>query len=205
MLQQATVKLTERFENALVYATRLHAEQIRKATGVPYISHLLSVTALVLEDGGDEDEAIAALLHDAVEDQGGQATRAEIYRLFGERVGAIVDGCTEFDSEIKPPWYERKQHYIEQLRQGSPASRRVALADKLHNARTILQDYRQQGEAIWSVFTTGKEGMLWFYHSLLKMYREIAPTPMVEELARVVGELEQMGEAISEREKAPTS
>jgi (p)ppGpp synthase/HD superfamily hydrolase len=195
MVKTSTTKLTERFEQALVYATRLHAHQIRKATGVPYISHLLSVTALVLEDRGDEDEAIAALLHDAVEDQGGKATRAEIYRLFGERVGSIVDGCTEFDSEIKPPWRDRKERYLEQLRQGTPSVRRVALADKLHNARTIVQDYRQQGEAIWSVFSTGKEGMLWFYHSLLKMYREIAPTPMVEELARVITELEQLGKS----------
>lgn len=192
MVKTITVKLTQRFEQALVYATRLHAAQIRKASGVPYISHLLSVTALVLEAGGDEDEAIAALLHDAVEDQGGKATRAEIYHLFGERVGTIVDNCTEFDTEIKPPWHERKQQYLEQLRQSSVATRRVALADKLHNARTLLQDYRQQGEALWSMFSAGKEGLLWFYHSLLALYREIAPSPMVEELARVISELEQL-------------
>lgn len=193
MVKTSTTKLTERFEQALVYATRLHAHQIRKATGVPYISHLLSVAALVLEDGGDEDEAIAALLHDAVEDQGGKTTRAEIYRLFGERVGSIVDGCTEFDSEIKPPWRERKERYLEQLRQGTPSVRRVALADKLHNARTIVQDYRQQGENIWSVFSVGKDGMLWFYHTLLTLYRETESSPMVEELARVIAELEQLG------------
>ena len=188
----ATVKLTERFEQALVYATRLHATQIRKATGVPYITHLLSVTALVLEDGGNEDEAIAALLHDAVEDQGGKATRAEIYRLFGEQVVAIVDGCTEFDSLPKPPWRDRKQRYLEQLRQGSSSVRRVALADKLHNARSLLSDYRQQGDEIWSMFGAGKEGMLWFYHSLLWVYRSTGSNPLVEELARVIGELEQL-------------
>lgn len=192
MVEIVTVKLTERFEQALVYATRLHAEQVRKATGVPYISHLLSVTALVLEAGGDEDEAIAALLHDAVEDQGGEATRAEVYRLFGEKVGAIVDGCTESDTVPKPPWRDRKLRYLEQLRQGSEQVRRVALADKLHNARTLLHDYRQQGEAIWLVFSAGKEGTLWFYHSLIRMYREIAPSLMVEELAQFVDELEQM-------------
>lgn len=184
--------LTQKFEQALIYTTRLHAQQVRKATGVPYISHLLSVTALVLEAGGNEEEAIAALLHDAVEDQGGEATRTEIYHHFGERIVAIVDDCTEFRTEIKPPWQERKLHYIEQLRVGSPAARRVALADKLHNMRSLLFDYRQQGEAIWSAFSTGKEGMLWFYHSLLTMYREVAPSPMVEELARVVTELEQL-------------
>ncbi len=192
MNKTATVKLTERFEQALVYATRLHAAQIRKATGVPYITHLLSVTALVLEDGGNEDEAIAALLHDAVEDQGGKATRAEIYRLFGEQVMAIVDGCTEFDSLPKPPWRERKQRYLEQLRQGSSSVRRVALADKLHNARSLLSDYRQQGDEIWSMFGAGKEGMLWFYHSLLWVYRSTGSNPLVEELARVIGELEQL-------------
>lgn len=188
--------LTPRFEQALIYATRLHAQQVRKATGVPYISHLLSVTALVLEAGGNEEEAIAALLHDAVEDQGAAATRTEIYHQFGEQIGTIVDDCTEFRSEIKPPWYERKLHYIQQLRVASPSARRVALADKLHNMRSLLFDYRQQGEAIWSVFSTGKEGMLWFYHSLLKMYREVAPSPMVEELARVVAELEQLSPSI---------
>ncbi|MEO8890843.1 MAG: HD domain-containing protein [Coleofasciculaceae cyanobacterium] len=184
--------LTSRFEQALIYATRLHSQQTRKVTGVPYISHLLSVTALVLEAGGNEEEAIAALLHDAVEDQGGATTRAEIYDQFGEQIVAIVDDCTEFKSEIKPPWRERKLHYIEQLRVASPSARRVALADKLHNMRALLFDYRQQGEAIWSLFSTDKEGILWFYHTLLKMYREVAPSPMVEELARVVAELEQL-------------
>lgn len=189
-------KLTQKFEQALVYATRLHAQQIRKTTGVPYISHLLSVTGLVLEAGGNETEAIAALLHDAVEDQGGAATRTEIYEQFGEQVVAIVDDCTEFKTEIKPPWQERKLHYIQQLRVGSPSARRVALADKLHNARSLLFDYRQQGEAMWSVFSAGKEGTLWFYHLLLEMYREVAPSPMVEELARVVAELEQLSPSV---------
>jgi (p)ppGpp synthase/HD superfamily hydrolase len=195
MVATVTTKLTERFEMALVYATRLHARQIRKVNGVPYISHLLSVTALVLEDGGDEDEAIAALLHDAVEDQGGRTTREEVLRQFGERVVAIVDGCTEFDSEIKPPWRERKQRYLEQLHRGSPSVRRVALADKLHNARSLLKDYRQQGDGMWSAFTGGKEETLWFYRSVLCLYRETGSSPMVEELARVIGELERLLES----------
>ncbi len=189
-----TAKLTNRFEEALVYATRLHTRQVRKVSAVPYVSHLLSVAALVLENGGDEDEAIAALLHDAVEDQGGAATRAEILKLFGERVVAIVDGCTEFDTVPKPPWRERKERYLEQLRQGSPSVRRVALADKLHNARSLLLDYRQHGENLWSAFTTGKEGTLWFYRSVLLLYRATDSSPLVEELARVVEELEQLVE-----------
>lgn len=109
-----------------MYATRLHAHQTRKIGGIPYIAHLLSVAALVLEAGGDEDEAIAALLHDAVEDQGGIPTRNEIRQRFGDRVVAIVDGCTEFDTLPKPPWQERKTRYLENLRHASPAVRRVS-------------------------------------------------------------------------------
>ena len=183
-------QLTEKFEQALIYATRLHAKQRRKTSGIPYISHLLSVAALVLEDGGSEAEAIAALLHDAVEDQGGAATRQDILHRFGEQVVAIVDGCTESDTDIKPPWRERKQGYLEQLRQGSDAVRRVALADKLHNARSLAMETRCQGEKIWSVFSAGKQGTLWFYHAFLDLYRTTNPSPMVEELAQVVSTLE---------------
>jgi (p)ppGpp synthase/HD superfamily hydrolase len=187
-------KLTERFEAALVYAHQLHRHQTRKVNCTPYIAHLLSVTALVLEDGGSEDEAIAALLHDAVEDQGGQTTREEIKQRFGETVVAIVDGCTESDTIPKPPWRDRKQRYLEQLRHGSPSVRRVALADKLHNARTIVLDYRQQGDNLWSAFTSGKDGLMWFYHSLLELHSPTDPSPMVGELRRVVEELAQLVE-----------
>jgi (p)ppGpp synthase/HD superfamily hydrolase len=196
-----TPKLTARFEAALVYAHQLHRHQIRKASGTPYIAHLLSVTALVLEEGGSEDEAIAALLHDAVEDQGGQATREEIKQRFGDTVVAIVDGCTESDTIPKPPWRDRKQRYLEQLRQGSPSVRRVALADKLHNARTILFDYQQHGENVWSAFSAGKEGVLWFYHSLLQLYPLTQSSPMVEELRQVVEEIEQLVKQENSRHK----
>ncbi|HEY9597727.1 MAG TPA: HD domain-containing protein [Cyanophyceae cyanobacterium] len=195
-----TANLTERFEAALVYAHQLHRYQTRKVNHTPYIAHLLSVAALVVEDGGSEDEAIAALLHDAIEDQGGKATREEIKRRFGETVVAIVDGCTESDAIPKPPWRTRKQRYLEQLRQGSPSVRRVALADKLHNARTILLDYRQQGEHLWSAFTSGKDGVMWFYHSLLELYLSTDPSPMVGELRRVIEELEQQVESAQGRE-----
>ncbi|MBW4629041.1 MAG: HD domain-containing protein [Brasilonema octagenarum HA4186-MV1] len=187
-----TPKLGSRFEQALVYATRLHARQIRKGSHVPYISHLLSVAALVLEDGGDEDEAIAALLHDAIEDQGGAATREIILQQFGERVTSIVDGCTDADTIPKSPWKERKQRYIESLRCASPSVRRVALADKLHNARSILADLRREGEAVWLKFKGGKEGTLWYYRSLLEVFLEASSNLwFVEELNRVVCELEQ--------------
>src|SRR5947207_945781 len=156
---------SSRFEEASVFATRLHAGQRRKGTAIPYIAHLLGVTSIVLEQGGNEDEAIAALLHDAIEDQGGAATREEIRRRFGDAVVAIVDGCTDAEVMPKPPWRGRKEAYIAYLRQTSPAVRLVSAADKLHNARTILADYRVLGDALWQRFTGGNDGPLWFCRS----------------------------------------
>jgi (p)ppGpp synthase/HD superfamily hydrolase len=184
--------LTERFEEALVYAARLHVEQTRKGTTTPYISHLLGVTALVLEDGGDEDQAIAALLHDAVEDQGGQDTFIEIKRRFGERVAGIVEGVTDTFSNPKPPWRERKENYLAHLKHVSPEVRRVSLADKLHNARSILADLRIQGSTTWNRFKGGKEGTLWYYHSLLVEFQRHDSNWMVEELARVLDEIDRL-------------
>src|SRR5437660_4807656 len=125
--------LTARFEEALTFATQLHAQQVRKGTRIPYVAHLLAVTALVLENGGDEDEAIAALLHDAIEDQGGAATREEIRRHFGNRVVEIVDGCTDAEVIPKPPWRPRKETFIAHLREASASVRLVVASDKLHN------------------------------------------------------------------------
>lgn len=186
-----TIKLTERFEKALVYATQLHSLQVRKQTTIPYVSHLLSVSALVLEDGGNEDEAIAALLHDAVEDQGGMKTREVILQYFGETVTAIVDGCTESSVTPKPPWRDRKLRYLEQIAQGSVSVRRVALADKLHNARSILTESRQKGEAVWEKFSGGKEGTLWFYSTFLEIYQSDSfKSVLVAELKQVIHQLE---------------
>jgi (p)ppGpp synthase/HD superfamily hydrolase len=182
-----TGKLTDRFEEALVYANRLHSKQTRKGGKIPYISHLLSVAALVLENGGDEDEAIAALLHDAVEDQGGKATREAILNMFGEKVVEIVDGCTDADTIPKPPWQERKQ----QLRHASASVRKVALADKLHNARSILSDLSREGEATWKKFQGGKEGTLWYYQTLLELFLETDSNSwLVQELNRIVSEFQ---------------
>lgn len=189
-MQQNTAKLTSRFEQALVYAHQLHAQQVRKGSGVPYISHLLSVAALVLEDGGDEDQAIAALLHDAIEDQGGDATRQEIRRLFGENVTKIVEGCTESDTIPKPPWRERKLAMMERLRDAPPQVRRVALADKLHNARSILADWYRHGDAIWQRFKGGKEGTLWYFRSIIAVQKEADCSFLAQELERVVKQLE---------------
>jgi (p)ppGpp synthase/HD superfamily hydrolase len=187
---------TERFEKALVYATQLHARQVRKGTAIPYIAHLLAVAAIVLEDGGSEDEAIAALLHDAIEDQGGDATRQEIRRRFGDKVVEIVNGCTDAEVIPKPPWLERKKQYLEHLRGAAPAVLRVSAADKLHNARAVLSDLRRYGNSVWGRFNGGREGTLWYYRQLVQVFREASPSFLVEELDRVVSELERLaGEA----------
>ena len=184
--------MTSRFEQALVFAAQLHKDQRRKGSGVPYISHLLAVTALVIEHGGDEDEAIAALLHDAIEDQGGSKAREEIRRRFGDRVTGIVDACTDSQTIPKPPWKERKRAYIAHLAEASAPARLVSAADKLHNARSILNDYRSLGEEVWQRFQGRKAGTLWYYRSVLDALSQAGRTPLVEELDRVVSQLEQL-------------
>lgn len=186
------MQLSPRFDDALLYTAQLHRQQIRKGSGVPYLAHLLAVTALVLEAGGDEDAAIAALLHDAVEDQGGPPTLAAIQARFGATVAAIVDSCSDTDETPKPPWQARKEAYIAHIAHASPAVRLVSAADKLHNARTLLADYRQQGDALWSIFRGGKAGTLWYYRSMVTALRAAGPNPLVAELDRVVTELERL-------------
>jgi (p)ppGpp synthase/HD superfamily hydrolase len=185
------MKLTGRFRDALVYAAELHAEQVRKASDVPYIAHLLGVASIALEHGADEDEAIAALLHDAVEDQGGQATAEVIRGRFGQRVVEIVLGCTDADTIPKPPWRQRKEAFIEHIEHASASVWLVATADKLYNARSILADYRRLGDAVWSRFSGGKEGTLWYYRTLAEKLRDKAPPALAGELDRVVSELER--------------
>jgi (p)ppGpp synthase/HD superfamily hydrolase len=184
--------LSPRFTEALVWAATLHATQTRKGTSVPYVSHVLAVCAIVLEHGGNEDEAIAALLHDAVEDQGGDATRQEIIRRFGETVAAIVDGCTDAETLPKPPWEERKRAYVAHIAEASTSVRLVAIADKLHNARAILADYRQHGEALWDRFNGGRDGTLWYYRALVDAFHAVDPSPLAEDLERTVAELERL-------------
>ncbi len=186
--------LGPRFEEALQYAARVHSRQHRKGSRVPYVSHLLGVASLVIEDGGGEDEAIAALLHDAVEDQGGLERRDEILRLFGERVTRIVDGCTDSWETPKPPWRARKQEHIEKLR-GAPSDvLRVAVADKLHNSRSIVADLRKDGGIIWQRFRGGREGTLWYYRTLRSLFQEAAPGGLTDELDRVVSEMERLAD-----------
>ena len=182
--------LTRRFVDALAYATEIHTGQSRKGTAVPYVSHVLGVCSLVLEDGGGEDEAIAALLHDAVEDGGGQPVLEEIRRRFGDRVAEIVWACSDTDETPKPPWKVRKARYIDHVREAGPDARRVSCADKLHNARSILRDYRMLGERLWARFSASGDDNLWYYRALVEAFRQPDRSPLFEELARVVGELE---------------
>ncbi len=186
------MKLTSRFDQAFDYACELHAGQYRKGTSIPYISHLMSVSALVLEHGGDEDEAIAGLLHDAIEDQGGDKTRQEIRRRFGDRVTDIVDGCTDAETDPKPAWKERKVAYIAHIADASASVRLVSNADKLHNARSILSDYRLVGDEVWKRFTASREETLWYYRSLVSAFRAVDSSHLIEELDLVVSELERL-------------
>jgi len=187
--------LSERFTEALIFATQLHANQKRKGSGVPYIAHLLGAASIALEYGANEEEAIAALLHDAIEDQGGAPTREEIRRRFGDTVTEIVDGCTDADTTPKPPWQQRKEAYIAHIPTASASVRLVSASDKLHNARSILKDYRLLGDEVWERFQGRKEGSLWYYRSLVKAFRQAGSTPLIEELDRVVSELENLSGA----------
>jgi (p)ppGpp synthase/HD superfamily hydrolase len=185
-------KLGPRFNEAFLFAAEKHALQTRKETDVPYLSHLMSVAALVLEAGGGEDEAIAALLHDVVEDCGGHPVLAEVRERFGDRVANIVEGCTDAYTIPKPPWKARKLDYLDGLRMAGDDVRLVSAADKLHNARTILFDYRKEGDSVWDRFSGRRDGTLWYYRAVLDVLREGKPNPLVDELHRVVTELETL-------------
>ncbi|MCB1774071.1 MAG: HD domain-containing protein [Gammaproteobacteria bacterium] len=191
-----SIPLSRRFEEALVYANQLHAKQIRKGSGTPYVSHLLAVTSLVIEAGGDEDTAIAALLHDGPEDQGGRETLALIRERFGDRVADIVAACSDTFENPKPPWEERKRAYLAHLPHATPDTLLVSCADKLHNARAILRDYRDCGDQLWHRFNGGKQGTLWYYRELVEQFgRATVPPILLNELALVVDEIEALVES----------
>ena len=181
--------LSVKFERALVYASIVHGGQLRKGTGVPYVSHLLGVASIALEYGANEDEAIAALLHDAVEDAGGADRLEDIRVRFGDNIANIVDECTDSYTLPKPPWKERKEKYISHIAQAPRSARLVSASDKLHNARSILKDYRLEGESLWSRFSGGKDGTLWFYQSLVQVLRAAEDNELNRELYRVVEEI----------------
>jgi (p)ppGpp synthase/HD superfamily hydrolase len=180
------MNLSHRYARALRFAFSLHQQHQRKGGGVPYVAHLLSVSALVLEYGGDEDQSIAALLHDAVEDQGGVPTGYLIRSEFGNLVADIVDGCTDATTIPKPPWRQRKEQYLAHLQHASPAVLLVSSCDKLHNARSIVSDLRTVGEQVWKRFAGGKEGSLWYYQSLAETFTKRGALP-AKELAVTVG------------------
>jgi (p)ppGpp synthase/HD superfamily hydrolase len=185
--------LSPRFDLALTCASDWHRDQKRKGSGIPYVSHLLGVTALVLEHGGDENTAIAALLHDAVEDAGGAARLVEIDERFGADVARFVDECSEEYSTRKPPWRARKEHYIARLSTVSPEALLISGCDKLHNLRTIIADVRVSGPTVWRHFNGGYEGSLWYYQTILAAYRlRELQSPLLEELDRAVLTLTQL-------------
>jgi (p)ppGpp synthase/HD superfamily hydrolase len=184
-----------RFGQALVYAETAHAGQLRKGTTVPYIAHLLGVAALALEHRADEDEAIAALLHDTVEDCGGLERLRDVREQFGENVADIVMGCTDATEIPKPPWKERKQAYVHDLVLASPSVLLVSACDKLHNARSLVLALRHEGEAAWRIFKGGREGTLWYYRAILSVLLQRGLHPVlvgdlqsaVEEAHRLAG------------------
>jgi GTP pyrophosphokinase len=184
-------RFSDRFSQALVYAAELHADQKRKVSGAPYVAHLLRVAGIAIDYGADEDEAIAALLHDAVEDQGGDSTRQEIRRRFGDRVVEIIDGCTDTDQIPKPPWRRRKEAHLARLRHASPSVRLVTASDKLDNARSVSSSYRRLGDSLWERFSGGRDGVLWYYRSVTEILKARDAGPIVEELDRVVSEIER--------------
>ena len=183
--------LTSRFDRAVNTARLLHADQFRKGTSIPYISHLLGVASIALEHGADEDTAIAAILHDAVEDQGGAETLQLIRQEFGERVAGIVDECSDTDVVPKPPWLERKKAYIAHIGQASVDALLVSAADKLHNARSILMDLRTHGDGVWDRFNAGRDDIVWYYRELHGEFTRTkqVPAPLLEELSIVIGEI----------------
>ncbi len=186
------MKLSPRFDQALQYAVLVHAGQKRKGTEIPYIAHLLGVTSIALEHGATEDEAIGALLHDAGEDAGGAGRIEDIRQRFGDKVAEIVQGCTDTVVIPKPPWRERKEAYLAHLPKASRSIALVSASDKLQNARATLADFRQLGDALWSRFNGGKDGTLWYYRSLVTAFRQVYDSLLVDELDRVVSELQSL-------------
>lgn len=186
------IRLGPRFLRAFLFAAEKHNNQARKASTIPYIAHLMGVASLVLEAGGDEDLAIAALLHDVVEDCGGAPMLKEVRRRFGTRVAKVVAGCTDADTYPKPPWRERKENYLHHLKRADADTLLVSAADKLNNIRSILSDYRAIGESVWSRFNGGREGTLWYYRSLRDEFLRHKPNRITRDFGRAVKELDSL-------------
>ena len=195
--QTEQLHLTSRFTSAVDYARHVHIER-RKGTGIPYMAHLLGVAALIMGEASHtsfpvtEDMVIAALLHDAAEDHGGQLRLTDIKHNFGANVARMVEGLSDSlteDPHKKQSWMERKQAYIQMLR-GEPADiQLISAADKLYNARAILEDYRMIGSKIWERFKRGRQDQIWYFDELLAVFKSSGTNRIVEELERVVNEL----------------
>jgi len=179
-------ELSQRFDDALHYAHEVHRTQTRKGNGAPYIGHLLGVASIVIDDGGSEDEAIGALLHDAAEDQGGRERLDEIRAKFGDSVAGIVEDCTDSWETPKRPWIDRKREYVEHARSLAAPSRRVAAADKVHNAYAILRDLRNEGDQVWERFNAPADDVVEYYEDLVRAFRQSGGGKLVEELERIV-------------------
>jgi (p)ppGpp synthase/HD superfamily hydrolase len=190
--QTTSPRLTHKFDDAMGYAAEKHRNQTRKGGDIPYLGHLLSVAGYVIEADGTETEAIAALLHDTAEDQGGEKTLAEIRVKFGEEVAKIVAECSDTVVTPKPPWRERKENYINHLSEASDSAVLVSLADKLHNAHAILRDFRAYGAQLWQRFSVKDPAdHLWYYTSLLEVYRKrFQHNWLVDELTEVISALD---------------
>lgn len=178
--------LTHRFEDAVLYATRVHAAQVRKGSNTPYIAHLLGVAALTLEAGGDEDQAISALLHDAVEDQGGEARLKDIRARYGDRVAQMVSDCTDAVIMPKPPWRPRKEAYIASLETKPLNSLVVSLSDKIYNAEAIVADMHTVGPEVWSRFSAPQDEVCWYYETLAELFERRLPGSASRRLSRAV-------------------
>jgi GTP pyrophosphokinase len=196
--RKRSIKLGPRFLRAFIFAAEKHKGQMRKASTIPYLAHLMGVASLVIEAGGDEDLAIAALLHDVVEDCGGAPMLKEVRRRFGQRVAKVVEGCTDADTYPKPPWRERKEKYLRHLKTADADTRLVSAADKLNNVRSILSDYRAVGESVWSRFNGGREGTLWYYRTLLDIFLQHKRNRITRDFELAVCELDALAFSTSQ-------
>lgn len=186
------ITLTQKFEEALTFANQVHAAQKRKDSGAPYFAHVIGVAALVLEDGGSEEEAIAALLHDTAEDQGGQAMLDEIAERFGRKIAQIVAECSDTLTSPKPPWRARKEAHLVTLRTARPETIRIMLADKVYNSRNLLRSLQERGDLVWGNFKGGRDGTLWYFKQMYRVFTHTFPPSnyLMDEFARNIQRIE---------------
>lgn len=181
---------TRRVVEAFEWAFDLHRTQLRKGSQTPYFTHLLAVAAIVGEFGGDEDQLIAAFLHDAVEDQGGRRILSEIEKRFGATIAAYVSACTDAFEQPKPPWRARKEAFLESLRGAPEGAMLIVAADKLHNMRAVTHDLRRAGSGVWQRFTGGREGSLWYYREVIRALESVWQHAILEDLREALAGLE---------------